>query len=97
MKKENKNQRMNFQDITVFSFKKGSQMNNHRINYKSYEFVLKVLESIQFKNGVQSPKIGLSGYKEDVAMFISSLIEYFPLANMDIELVDDISDFDPDI
>ncbi len=48
------------------------------------------------KNHVSSEKVGISGYKEDVAAFFSQVMDLYMTKQIDIELVLDTNEFDPD-
>jgi hypothetical protein len=51
----------------------------------SYRFVLNIMNSMMTRNGVDTPKVGLGGTKEDVSCFIAGLIEYQLLYNVNID------------
>jgi hypothetical protein len=72
-------------DIAVFTFARGSQLNSNIMESDSYRFVLKIINSMMNRNGVDTPKVGLGGTKEDVCCFIAGLIEYQLLYNVNIE------------
>ena len=88
------------EDIVVFAFKKGSQIRIEDSNNRSYRFVDVSLEKMMAGHNVVSNKIGISGYREDLVNYISSLIDvYVKIYNLEIDKVDDFDpvDFDPDI
>jgi len=88
------------EDIVVFAFKKGSQTRFEDTDNSSYRFVDSSIEKIMKGYNVVSDKIGISGYREDVVNYISSLIDvYVKIYNVEIDKVEDFDpvDFDPDI
>jgi hypothetical protein len=85
-------------DIAVFTFARGSQLHSNIIETDSYRFVSRIINSMMARNGVDTPKVGLGGTKEDVSCFIAGLIEYQLLYNVNIEYeIGDTSEFDPDL
>lgn len=85
-------------DIAVFTFASGSQLHSNIIETDSYRFVSRIINSMMTRNGVDTPKVGLGGTKEDVCCFIAGLIEYQLLYNVNIEYeICDTSEFDPDV
>ena len=84
-------------DISVFTFTRGSQTQSNLVNSESYGFVLGVINSMMKKSGVDTPKVGFGGTKEDVCCFITGLIQYQIMYNINIEyMVNDTSEYDPD-
>ncbi len=84
-------------DIAVFTFARGSQLHSSIIETDSYRFVSRIINSMMTRNGVDTPKVGLGGTKEDVCCFIAGLIEYQLLYNVNIKYeIGDTSEFDPD-
>lgn len=84
-------------DIAVFTFERGSQLNSNIIESDSYRFVLGIINSMMIRNGVDTPKVGLGGTKEDVSCFIAGLIEYQLLYNVNIHYeFADTSEYDID-
>jgi hypothetical protein len=84
-------------DIAVFTFARGSQLHPNIIETDSYRFVSRIINSMMTRNGVDTPKVGLGGTKEDMCCFIAGLIEYQLLYNVNIEYkIGDTSEFDPD-
>ncbi len=87
----------NSKDIAVFTFARGSQQHENIIETDSYRFVSRIINSMMTRNGVDTPKVGLGGTKEDMCCFIAGLIEYQLLYNVNIEYeIGDTSEFDPD-
>jgi len=85
-------------DIAVFTFARGSQLHSNIIETDSYRFVSRIINSMMARNGVDTPKVGIGGTKEDVSCFIAGLIEYQLLYNINIEFeIGDTSEFDPDL
>ena len=88
------------EDIVVFAFKKGSQTRIEDTENSSYRFVDSSIERMMKGYDVVSEKIGISGYREDVVNYISSLLDvYVKIYDVDIDKVEDFDpvDFDPDI
>jgi hypothetical protein len=97
MARRNKNRiEIKYPEIAVFAFSKGSQMNDHIHTSKSYYYMLNMLETLMKKSNVESNKVGISGYKEDVAAYLAALLEVYFYKDMEIELMDDINEYDPD-
>ena len=85
-------------DIAVFTFARGSQIHTHIAESESYQFVERIINTMMTRNGVNTPKVGFGGTKEDVCCFIAGLIEYQIMFNINEEYVEgDTSDFDPDV
>lgn len=85
-------------DISVFTFTRGSQTQPNLVNSESYGFVLGVINSMMTRSGVDTPKVGFGGTKEDVCCFIAGLIEYQLLYNVSIEYeFGDTSEYDIDL
>ena len=88
------------EDIVVFAFRKGSQARFEDSDNNSYRFVDSSIAKMMKGYNVVSDKIGVSGYREDVVNYISSLIDvYVKIYNVEIDKVEDFDpvDFDPDI
>ncbi len=88
------------EDIVVFAFKKGSQTRFEDTDNSSYRFVDSSIEKMMKGYSVITDKIGISGYREDVVNYISSLIDvYVKIYNVEIDKLEDFDpvDFDPDI
>ena len=84
-------------DIAVFTFARGSQLNSNIIESDSYRFVLNIINSMMNRNSVDTPKVGLGGTKEDVSCFIAGLIECQLFYNVNIEYeFGDTSEYDID-
>jgi hypothetical protein len=85
-------------DIAVFAFARGTQIHSNITGSESYKFVERVINSMMSRNGVDTPKVGISGTKEDVISFIAGLIEYQIMYNINLEYMEiDSSEFDPDV
>jgi hypothetical protein len=85
-------------DIAVFTFARGSQIHSHIAESESYQFVERIINSMMSRNGVDTPKVGLGGTKEDVCCFIAGLIEYQLLYNVNAEYeVGETSEYDIDM
>lgn len=88
------------EDIVVFAFKKGSQTRFEDSDNSTYRFVDSSIERMMKGYDVVSNKIGISGYREDVVNYLSSLIDvYVKIYNVEIDKIEDFEpvDFDPDI
>ena len=97
MARRNKNRvEIKYPEIAVFALSKGSQMNAEIVNSQSYRHVLRLIENTIRLNNVVSDKIGISGYKEDVVAYIVMMINLCMYKNMEIDLLEDTNDYDPD-
>jgi len=88
------------ENIVVFAFKQGSQTRFDETIHSSYRFVDSSIEKMMAGHDVISDKIGISGYREDLVSYISSLIDiYVKIYNVEIDKVEDFDpiDFDPDL
>ncbi len=86
-----------YPEIAVFALSKGSQMNERLHKGQSYNYMLNMIETLMRKSNVVSGKIGISGYKEDVAAYLAALLEVYFYRDMEIDLMEDINEYDPDI
>ena len=87
------------EDIIVFAFQKGSQTRLEDTDNNSYRFVDSSIERMLAGHNVISNKIAISGHREDLVNYISSLIDvYIKIYNVEIVKVEDYDpvDFDPD-
>lgn len=85
-------------DIAVFTFARGSQLNESIQNSESYQFVHRILKNMMTKYGLDVQKIGLSGTIEDMSAFIGGLIAYQLIYNVNVEYFEgDTTEFDPDL
>lgn len=83
-------------DIAVFAFARGTQI--HSNITESYQFVERIINNMMRRAGVDTPKVGIGGTKEDVISFIAGLIEYQLMYNVEIEYVEgDTSEYDIDM
>ncbi len=87
---------INYPEIAVFALSKGSQMNERVHKGESYYYMLDMIETLMRKSNVVSGKVGISGYKEDIAAFFSQVMDLYMTKHIDIELVLDTNEFDPD-
>lgn len=88
------------EDIVVFAFKKGSQTRFEDSENSTYRFVDSSIEKMMTGYNVVSDKISISGYREDVVNYISSLISvYIKIYDVTIDKVEDFDPFeyDPDL
>ncbi len=88
------------EEIVVLAFKKDSQTRVDGIENSSYRFVDSSIELMLAGFNVVSDKIGITGHRQDVVNYISSLIEvYIKIYNVNIDRMEDFDpvDFDPDI
>jgi len=86
-----------YPEIAVFALSKGSQMNDRVNRGQSYYYMLNLIETLMRKSNVVSGKVGISGYKEDVASYLAAVLEVYFYKDMEIDLMEDINDYDPDI
>jgi hypothetical protein len=59
--------------------------------------MLDKIEQIMRVNNVKSDKFGISGYKEDVAGYLAFYLEVYLYKDLEVRLMDDINEYDPDI
>jgi hypothetical protein len=85
-----------YPEIAVFALSKGSQMNEQIVNSESYSHVLRLIENTMRMHNVVSDKVGISGYKEDVVAYIVMMINLCMYKDMDIDLLEDTNEYDPD-
>ena len=95
-KKNKKRVEMKYPEIAVFALSKGSQMNEQIINSENYGHVLRLIENTMRMHNVVSDKVGISGYKEDVVAYIAMMVNLCMYKDMEIELLGDTSEYDPD-
>jgi hypothetical protein len=86
-----------YPEIAVFALSKGSQMNDNIHKSDCYYYMLDKIEQMMRMNNVKSDKFGISGYKEDVAAYLALYLEVYLFKDLDIKLMDDINEYDPDI
>lgn len=86
-----------YSEIAVFALSKGSQMNERIRKGKGYHYMLNIIETLMRDSNVVSGKVGISGYKEDVAAYLAALLEVYFYKDIELYLMDDINEFDPDI
>lgn len=86
-----------YPEIAVFALSKGSQMNERVQKGQSYFYMLKMIDTLMRTNNVFSRKVGISGYKEDVAAYLAALVEVYLYNEMELEMKEDINEYDPDI
>jgi hypothetical protein len=96
MRRRNKTE-IKYPEIAVFALSKGINMNKATHKSDSYYFMLDKIEQLMRMNNVKSSKFGISGYKEDVAAFMSFYLEVYHYNDLEIKLFDDINEYDPDI
>ena len=96
-KKNKKRVETKYHEIAVFALSKGSQMNEQIINSESYSHVLRLIENTMRMHNVVSDKVGISGYKEDVVAYIVMLMNFCFFKDMEIDLLEDTNEYDPDI
>lgn len=85
-------------EIAVFTFARGSQLNESIQISESYQFVHRILKNMMTRYGLDVQKIGLSGSIEDMSAFIGGLIEYQLIYNVNVEYFEgDTTEFDPDL
>ena len=72
-------------------------MNDDVHKSECYYFMLDKIEQIMRVNNVKSDKFGISGYKEDIAAYLAFYFEVYLYKDLEIRLMDDINEYDPDI
>ena len=83
-------------DRAVFVFEKGSQERGMVQHKKSYNYIKKMLNIMMAKSGVEAENIFIGGYKEDVILYLSGIIELYYLDSISIDLAGDQYTIDPD-
>ena len=86
-----------YPEIAVFALSKESQMNDDVHKSECYYFMLDKIEQIMRMHNVKSNKFGISGYKEDVAAYLAFYLEVYLYKDLEVRLMDDINEYDPDI
>ncbi len=86
-----------YPEIAVFALSKESQMNEDVHKSECYYFMLDKIEQMMRMNNVKSNKFGISGYKEDVAAYLAFYLEVYLYKDIEVRLMDDINEYDPDI
>ena len=95
-KKNKKRVEIKYPEIAVFALSKGSQINEQIINSENYGHVLRLIENTMRMHNVVSDKVGISGYKEDVVSYIVMMINLCMYKDMEIDLLEDTNEYDPD-
>lgn len=83
-------------DRAVFVFEKGSQERGMVQHKKSYNYIKKMLNIMMAKSGVDAENIFIGGYKEDLILYLSGIIELYYLDSISIDLAGDQYTIDPD-
>lgn len=97
-RRRNKNRKpIRHTEIAVFTFSRGSQFHERIYEDRAYDFVKQAIDIMMKKSFVESDKVGISGYKEDVISYIAGLIHFYTTSDLDIELMDDLHEYDPDM
>ena len=86
-----------YPEIAVFALSKESQMNDNVHKSECYYFMLDKIEQMMRMSNVKSDKFGISGYKEDVAAYLAFYLEVYLYNDLEVRLMDDINEYDPDI
>ncbi len=84
-------------EIAEFILPKGSLANSVESNNESYTFMLEVIEKLMITNNVSSRKIGISGYKEDMAALLAFFFKLYHFNNSNLYSVGENLEFDPDL
>jgi hypothetical protein len=82
--------------VAVFAFTRNAEFRNSFYQKESFNYFMKIIDSMMTKNHVSSEKVGFSGYKEDIAAFFSQAIDLYMSKHIDVELVLDTNEFDPE-
>ena len=82
--------------VAVFAFTRNAEFRDSFYQKESFNYFMKIIDSLMTKNHVSSEKVGISGYKEDVSAFFSQVMDLYMTKQIDIELVLDTNEFDPD-
>lgn len=87
MKSPAKNKKTN--DIAEFIIRRDQKVDPNKINSINYHFVMRIINTMMQKSGVDTPNLSIGGKKEVVVAFIAGLIDYQLYSNIDIDLVKD--------
>lgn len=72
-------------------------MNENIHKSDCYYFMLEKIKQIMRVNNVESDKFVISGYKEDVAAFLAFYLEIYLFIDLEVNLMEDLNEYDPDI
>jgi hypothetical protein len=92
-RKDKKPSSVNNVEIAVFEFSKGSQINSNMQKGECYNFMLNMIGTLMKNSNVQSDRIGITGFKEDVASYLSTIMAIYYYKDIDIDLKEDSSEF----
>ena len=82
--------------VAVFAFTRNAEFKKSFYQKESFNYFMSIIDSMMTKSHVSSEKVGISGYKEDIAAFFSQAIDLYMSKHIDIELILDTNEFDPD-
>lgn len=82
--------------VAVFAFTRNAEFKKSFYQKESFNYFMSIIDSMMTKSHVSSEKVGISGYKEDIAAFFSQAIDLYMSKYIDIELILDANEFDPD-
>ena len=89
--------RKNNPEMAEFILTKGSLANSAESNAETYSFMLDTIEKLMTTNNVSSRKIGISGYKEDMAALLAFFFKLYHFNNSNLYSVGENLEFDPDL
>jgi hypothetical protein len=89
--------RKNNPEMAEFILTKGSLANSAESNAETYSFMLDTIEKLMTTNNVSSRKIGISGYKEDMAALLAFFFKLYHFNKSNLYSVGENIEFDPDL
>ena len=89
--------RKNNPEMAEFRLTKGLLANSVESNVEAYSFILDTIEKLMTTNNVSSRKIGISGYKEDMAALLAFFFKLYHFNESNLFSVGEKFDFDPDL
>ena len=92
-RRDKKPSSVNNVEIAVFEFSKGSQVNSNLQKGECYYFMLNMISTLMKKSNVESDRIGITGFKEDIASYLSALMAIYYYKDIEIDLKEDSSEF----
>lgn len=95
-KRNSRRTEITYPAVAVFAFTRNAEFRDSFYQKESFNYFMSIIDSLMSKNHVSSEKVGFSGYKEDIAAFFSQAIDLYMSKHIDVELVLDTNEFDPD-
>ena len=95
-KRNSRRTEITYPAVAVFAFTRNAEFRDSFYQKESFNYFMSIIDSLMSKNHVSSEKVGFSGYKEDIAAFFSQAIDLYMSKHIDVELVLDTNEFDPE-